>query len=169
VSEIKPGDLLAAQDVIDALAEHSDTLSLEQAIQMMEILANLTSVVRRADQLVQTQVYRLLEQPRVLGNRRYVRGANYTKRYDHARIARMIKDQALIDRETGELRAARDAVNAALHMALQIYTSDSTPAKQNALRRLLGIGDVIEENVATDVKTGTTIHVYDLDPREEEQ
>ena len=164
--EVSQGDLLACMDVLDRLAEESDELPLDDAIVAMETLNQMTSVLRRTVSLIETRVYHLLEQPAVVGGRRYKRSARYTKHYDHHRIARMVADHVKVDRETGEIRDGTEAVARALHLMIAIYLSDSIPAKQGALRYHLGVGDVVEENLAHEVKTGTRVAIYEL-PEEE--
>jgi hypothetical protein len=165
--EIKPGDLIAAMDVFDRLAEESDSLPRDDAIVMMETLRNVHSALRRCESMIETQVMRLLEQPAIVGGRRYKRADRYAKRFDHYKIARMVADHVRVDHDTGELRDSREAVARALNLFIQIYCSDSTEAKQGALRHHLGVGDALEENLAREVKTGTRIAIYELPPEEE--
>jgi hypothetical protein len=164
--EITPGDLVAAMDVLDRLAEESDELPLDDAIVAMENLSTLGSALKRCQSMIETQVWRLLEQPAVVGGRRYKRANRYAKRFDHYAIAHMVADHVRVDRETGELRDSREAVARALNLFIQIYCSDSTEAKQGALRHHLGVGDALEENLAREVRTGTRIAIYEL-PEEE--
>ena len=165
-ASIQVGDLLAAMDVIDRLGEESDELPLADALVALEALGQLASVLKRTTSLVETQAYRMLEQPMILGERRYKRGNTYTKRFDHQRIARMVADHVKVDRETGELRDATTAVARALHLFIEIYLSDSTKAKQTALKDYLGVADAEEENLATEVITGHCIRAFDLKENE---
>lgn len=161
------GDLLAISDVLDALAEESDSLSLEDSIVLAETLNLLHSVLRRTSSMVETQRLRLLEQPTVVEGRRYVPAVKYTERWEHARVAKMIADKVRVNRETGEIRSVDEAVAMALHHFIRIYLSDSTKAKKGELKRLLGIGDAEAENLCREVANGRTVNVYDLEPIDE--
>ena len=158
------GDLLAISDVLDALAEESDSLSLEDAIVLTETLDQLQSVLRRTQSMVDTQRITLLEQPTVVGGRRYVPAVKYVERWEHYRIAKMITDRVRVDRETGEIRGADEAVAQALRYFIRIYLSESTKAKKGELQKLLGIGDAEAENLSRKVANGRTVNVYDLEP-----
>jgi hypothetical protein len=158
------GDLLAISDVLDALAEESDSLSLEDSIVLTETLNQLQSVLRRTQSMVDTQRITLLEQPTIVGGRRYVPAVKYTERWEHWRIARMITDRVRVDRETGEIRGTDEAVAQALRYFVRIYLSESTKAKKGELKKLLGIGDAEAENLCKEVANGRTVNVYDLEP-----
>lgn len=161
------GDLLAISDVLDTLAEESDSLSLEDSIVLAETLNLLHSVLRRTASLVETQRLRLLEQPTVVGGRRYVPATKYIDRWEHDRIAKMIADKVKVDRETGEIRSVDEAVAMALHHFIRIYLSNSDKAKKGELERLLGVGDAEAENLCRKVASGRTVNVYDLEPIDE--
>jgi hypothetical protein len=161
--EVTVGDLLLTMDLIDELTEESDTLPLERAIQMRETLSLLASALKRAQSMIDTQVLNLLEQPTIVGERRYVPATKYAKRWGHYRIAKMVADQAKVDRTTGEIRTVDEAVAGALHQFIQIYLSDSSEAKVSMLRKVLGVGDPEAENLVTEVATGRTVNVYDVE------
>lgn len=163
---VSMGDLLAVMDVIGRLIELSDEMDLETAVATLEVLGQLGSEVRRAQSMVETQEMRLLEQPKIIDGQRYVKTPKYTRRFDHDRVARLVRDRAAVDRRTGEVNHTMAAVGLAISLMRKIYVSDSTDAKVTALKTYLGVGDVIAENLARDERTGTIVKVYPL--REEE-
>lgn len=156
------GDLRAAIDVVDQLAERSDSLRVDEAVEALEALAQLGNAVKQAMVLIESGAANQLEQPRVIGNRRYVKANRYTRRFNHERIAKMIAVQASINNITGEIASAVKAAETATYLMREIYVSHSTDAKMGALRALLGVGDPFAENLARNEHTGTKVEVYDL-------
>ena len=162
-------DIEAALDVITDLCEQADQISgVEEVMDVLEQLGLLAAAVRRAQSMVEAQAVSLLEQPVVISGRRYVKANEYKRRFEHERIAKLVADQALVYSTTGEIRSARDAVAKAVALMQAIYVSPSTDAKVGALRHYLGVGGVVEENLARDEWTGAKVHVYPVESTEKE-
>jgi hypothetical protein len=158
-------DLEAAIDVVDDIARDSEQLSVEDAVNALDALERLAAAIREAMSLVETQAVQQLEQPKVVNGRRYVRHDEYKRRFNHDRIAKMVADRAIADRN-GELLSTKDAVRNAANLMRKIYVSDSSTAKVGMIRHYLGVGDVTEENLAHDEWARATVRVYSLEEEE---
>lgn len=149
-----PGDILAATDLLSELIEESDTLAVDDAIQMIEVVSLLSSEARRTIDLLTAHLHKVMEKGgRELAGRRYTTSPRTKQTYDHDTIAAKVIHRALKPDENGELPPARDAVNFAVTLMRDLYVSDSTKAKVGVLK-----GDVLEldvEDLRDTVPTGT--------------
>lgn len=154
------GDFLAMQDVLNDLAENSDSLSAEEAVRAREDLAQLEAVLKRTYSMVETALRRHLEAgSREQGGKVYALAQSGKWRYRHRDILNKIADQAARPDADGVLPTALDAARAAAKMTFETYSSNSTKPKETQ-RRNLGFQQT--EDVADWEKTGTEIEVVDL-------
>lgn len=166
------GDFIAMQDVLNELAEDSDSLSADEAIAALEALGELASVLKRTTSMVETALRQQLEgvegRTRVLAGRAYSLAPKGKWRYRHREILHRIADHAAMPNADGEVPTAREAAIIAARLTQGIYASDSTVPKTTGLRAL-GFTPPAPRT-ATDVadwqKTGTQVVVTDLNAPE---
>lgn len=163
------GDFIAMQDVLNGLAEDSDSLSADEAIAALEALGELASVLKRTESMVETALRRHLEGgSRELGGRMYGLGKKGEWRFRHRDVIARVAEVASTPNVDGEVPTARDAAISAARTMLALYASDSTKPKATALKAL-GFhppAKGVKTDVADWEKTGTEIKVVDLDAPE---
>jgi hypothetical protein len=155
------GDFHAMEDVLNELADDSDSLSADEAMAAIEALGQLASVVKRTTSLVETALRRHLEAggPRQLGGRAYVLKDAGKWRDNHLAFRKAIIDDACRpDTTTGELPTARDAATLAANAMFEAYLSQSSKIKESALE-MYGF---TRPQISTWEKTGSKIEVVDL-------
>ena len=160
------GDFIAMQDVLNELANDSDSLSPDEAIAALEALRDLQSVVRRTESMVETALKGHLEDgTRELGGRVYALKADGKWRYRHDDIDRAVLAKAKYlstDHETGEVDYELVPIFVIKLMA-GLYRSTSTVPKKYALKAI-GVDDT--PKVADWEHTGKKIEIIDLNAPE---
>jgi hypothetical protein len=161
---ITKGDLLGMLDVLTELVNDCDSLAVDEALALHELLDQVGSELKRAGAALDIAVKDHLEAgAKQIEGKLYALGEDGVWRYRHDDIARAIKVRALaIDETTGEMRSAEEAVTEALDLFALAYVSPSTRAKKAALE-LLGFP---EGRAARWERTGKKIVVTDLGPPE---
>lgn len=155
---ISKGDVLAAIDVLVQLTEESDQLEADEAIVMMELLADLKSKAAIAYGSVQTAVVNKLESgSREIEGRLYYRKAAGVYRTYHADVHAAVVGQSVVDRD-GVIRDAKEAAQRAVHLMEMLYVSASTNPKIAGLDAL----GLSKKKVMRWEKTGTTVNVVDM-------
>lgn len=163
------GDFLAMSDVLNGLAEESDSLSADEAIAAMEALRELQSVVRRTESMVETALRRHLESgSRELGGRMYGLGKKGEWRFRQRDILARIADSAAMPNVEGEVPTAHEAALIAARLTQGLYASRTTKPKSTGLKAL-GFNPPapgVKTDVADWEMTGTEIKVVDLNAPE---
>jgi len=142
-----PEDIRAAGDVLDDVAELSDSMDIETAVAYREAANELWKKVRDTIGLIDTQLVTVLESPRAINGMLYeVRQSDGKWRPDHMPVDSAVKHHSLVDTETGEFRETKLAVEAAIAIMADLYRSASTMPKVGALADLgLKKWDVAEQ------------------------
>jgi hypothetical protein len=136
MTEVQHPDVAAMLDVIDDMAEATDSLDVEAGILLRESIVELRRRANVLLGLIDTQLIATLESPREFNGQRY-RVANDGKWTPfHEKVDAEIKKRALVDMETGELRPAAEAVEEALRWAGKCYLAPSTFPKTGALTEM---------------------------------
>jgi hypothetical protein len=150
-------DVEAAGDVFAALAEASDDLSAEEAICYMEALRAASEQLKAAISLVETQLKKLLDSPKQIGDKVWVTKPTGKYRPDHAKVRRHVLRVAVAD-ENGEIRSAEDAAKVAYELMYGLYVQES------ALPKVSGLEQLGLDRVSTSrwENTGTKIETIDL-------
>jgi hypothetical protein len=154
-----PGDILAAIDVLSELSNEAAELPLEVAISLRDLLGQLDDERKRAANLIDTSVKRMLEQPKVIDNRKFEVKKSWATDYQHDEIGRLVIErikQSQTNTATGEMPDMRPAIEA-WRMFASLYLTNSTDAKKRALLVLLDIDDPPKQGVAKFRETGTKI------------
>lgn len=129
-------DVLAMLDVIDDMAEGTDSLGVEDAIKMREAVVELRRRANVLLGLIDTQLIDTLESPREFNGQRYRIAADGKWEPFHDKVHAAVKERALIDRETGEMRGPGPAVEEAMKLMTDCYVAPSTFPKTGALERM---------------------------------
>lgn len=129
-------DIQAMLDVIDDMAEDTDSLEVEAAVALRESIVELRRRANTLLGLIDTQLIATLESPREFGGQRYRVAKNGKWLPDHSKVTAAVKDRALIDRETGEVRGAGPAVEEAIRWMAACYVSPSGMPKTGALDQM---------------------------------
>jgi len=160
-----PDDIRAASDVLVDLQNDSDSLDIETAVAYREAVNELMTAVRSTLGLIDTQLISILESPREINGMRYeVRKSDGKWRPDHLPVDGAVKQAALIDRETGEFRDTKLAVEEAIALMADLYRSASTMPKIGALDKLgLKKWDVADQEPGKPVLKTTPV-VEDVKP-----
>ena len=147
---ISEGDLSAIAVVLSQLATEADEMPLDRAVALRDVLDEVASELKGATNQLETNIKRQLEQPKVIGKRKYSVEKKGTIRYRHDEIARLVLERVKHDyaREHDGLIPDPVPLTMAWRAFATIYLSNSTTAKQAALRSLLGIPDVFDAHVA---------------------
>lgn len=155
------GDILAAIDVVSELVNQCDSMDVEEALAIREAVFELESEAKRAESMLTTTAKAGLEgSARQMGERIYAVKPTGKWRFRHDELAAGIKAQAIgLDKDTGEMRSAEDAVDVAIQLMAEAYVTPSMEPKAG-LREKLGYTE--KRQLADWEKTGTTIVVTDL-------
>lgn len=130
------GDIQAASDVANLIAELSDSMSVDAAVEYRVALVAHQAKVKFAIDMLDTQLVKTLELPRTVGGWVHqVRRKKETVRFDHEAIARVVREEAVRDKE-GMLVGPREAAEKAVVLMSDIYLSPSSKAKIGALKDL---------------------------------
>lgn len=132
-----PEDIRAAGDVLDDVAELSDSMTVEQAVAYREAANELWTKVKQTIGLLDTQLVTVLESPRAFNGMLYeVMQSDGKWRPDHMLVDQEVQRQSLINMETGEFRDPTEAVQAAMETMSDLYRSAQTMPKVGGLKKL---------------------------------
>ena len=111
-----PADVKATIDVLSDVGESSDSLNVEDSVDMLEAVKEVLKKARETVGLIETQLVAILESPRIFGDTEYKIVSDGKWRPDHNKVQASIKNYSMCDRETGEIRNASDAVDEATRL-----------------------------------------------------
>lgn len=159
-------DVMAALDVVSQMLNECDSMTVDEALAMHDLIGQLGSEVKRAESMLETQAKQLLEGGgRQIDDRMYGVQRTGKWRFRHDDLAEAIRVQALsVDKTSGEQRSAREAVDVAIALMREAYVSNSTEPKKGLLAKL-GFTDTPQ--IADWERTGTKLVVTDLSAPEE--
>lgn len=155
---VTTGDLQAVGDVVDWVAEQTDSMTLEEAVTIGEALRELTAKIALAKALCDTQVKTLLDgQPARVGDKIIVERKTGKWRPDQNRIKRRVVGMAGCNPSTGELRTGPQAAEAAVDLMYALFVSPSQMPKQGGMQKLgIDTPDIAEWEI-----TGSELKVVD--------
>jgi hypothetical protein len=151
-------DIRAVVDFVDAIATDADSLPVDQAAELFELLGLLKRSVSTALDAVSTALSSRLEQPQVVDGKRYEVTVVGKWRPQHPAIKRLLVGWALVDRDTGESFDREQAVQRAVDLTYDAFVAPTTMPK----KRLLDALGVDTCDVATWEETGTKLVVTDV-------
>ena len=155
---ITPADVAAAEDVIRAIGEMSDSIGFELAAELRQALCKLTNTTKDTMALLNTELLRQVEaQPRRHNGITYDRKPKRTWRFDHEMIRSRIVDAVC---DSGNRGVAMDALD--LHSA--IYVSPSSTAKVGGLDKI----GLAKKEAGTYENLGYELDVTDTNIRDED-
>lgn len=129
-------DVLAMLDVLDGMVEETDSLEVEAAIALRESVVELRRRANVLLGLIDTQLIAILESPREFNGQRYRVAKDGKWEPFHEKVHAAVKDRALINRETGEVRGSAPAIEEAIRMMADCYVSPGSFPKTGALERM---------------------------------
>lgn len=155
------GDILAMIDVLTEVVNSCDSMGVEEALAMHDLIGQLGSEVKRAEEMLTTAAKQHLEGGgRQIGDRMYGLKPVGKWRFRHDTLAAAIRVRALgLNETTGEMRSAAEAVDIAIGLMQAAYVTPSTEPKMGAVN-LLGFEE--RQKVADWENTGKKIVVTDL-------
>lgn len=156
-------DVAATGDVFDAVAELSDSYTVEEAIAMREALNQARGQLDAAVGLVNTQIRQLLDSPRQVGSKLYFLADDGKYRPDHKVIRAAIVSRSVAD-ENGELRTPDVAAALAYELTMRTFVMPSSKPKKDGLDRL----GLTMRAACNWEKTGTRVQVRELEGPEDE-
>lgn len=138
-------DVEAIDKVVTDITEASDSMSVDDAVALRVALVSHRKDVDAAIAALDQQLVLTMELPRTHGGWMHiVRRKKDKQRFDHGAIAKVVREQAVLDDE-GLMVTPRLAAEQAVDMMTDLYISDSTKAKIGALKIL----DIPREDVET--------------------
>lgn len=141
-------DLLAMCDVADDLVNLADSLSAEQAIELLEAATKAAASLGVAITMLKSRAVSTMEQPILIGDAAWSKKPTMKDRPDHRLIHRLVVENALdaaCDRETGD-RDPRVAVEHAVGAMEALFVSPSTLPKKGGVQSLgLAYTEVVTE------------------------
>jgi hypothetical protein len=130
--EITAADIQAATDVVESVAELSDSMEFESAAEVRLALIDLKRVVAGALGLIETQmINRLEDAPRRFGDKTYEVVDDGVYRADHGVIldkAQEVARRRSVNPDTGEVNTVK-ALEEFAFLIGSLYLSPSTTAK----------------------------------------
>lgn len=158
-TEVTLADLQAVGDVVDWLAEQSDSLTAETAIVMAGALDALAKKVAMAKALCETQAKKLLDgQPVKVGDTVYVEKATGKWRPNQNRIRSVIVSRSLYDQNGEKVDEPAHAVERAVTIMYEMFVSPSQMPKVGAMKSL----GIANDDVADWEKTGSELKAVSL-------
>jgi len=147
MTDIDRHDLEACNDVFDWITEHSDDLSTEQAVEMLEAIRDTHSALRTAEAMLLSRVLGGIEQPILVGSVAYSKKPKIVLRPRLGKILQAVIDTAVEpDHETGEQPHPREAADRAVTLMADLYVAPSSLPKTGGLKKVsLRLGDVTME------------------------
>jgi hypothetical protein len=141
---VTAADILAAVDILDDVGESSDSLTVEDAVVLLQAVEEVMAAARRAVGLLNTQLVATLESPRQFGNKVYEIVNDGKWRPEHGAVKAAVKIASVVD-ANGELRHPTDAVERCMSLLYALYVSPSQMPKVGGLDALgLDKADVAE-------------------------
>lgn len=131
-------EITAVLDVLADLNEESDSLKVEQAVEMLQAVEEVMAAARVAKGLLETQLCNILESPRTIDGRLYEIKNEGKWRPDHSKVEAEVKRRSVVDTETGELLTAPQAVDKAMGLMRKLYVTPQGMPKVGGLD-LLGV------------------------------
>lgn len=155
---VTTADLQAVGDVLDWVAEESDSMTIEEAMAVLETLVEVGKKLAMAKALCETQIKTLLDgQPAKVGDKIVVERQTGKWRPDQGRIKRRVVGMAGCDPSTGELRTGPQAAEAAVDLMYALFVSPSQMPKQGGMQKLgIDTPDIAEWEI-----TGSELKVID--------
>jgi hypothetical protein len=130
-------DVAAMCDVLGELAEKSDSMTIEEAVQLRESIVELRSQAAMVLGLAETQLVTILESPREIdGNRYEVKASDGKWRPNHSQVIAKVKEVAVVNTDTGEMLSPAQAAERAALLMSNLYVANSTMPKVGALDTL---------------------------------
>jgi hypothetical protein len=157
---MNPHDVAAMGDVLDEVNELSDSLTIEEAVAMLEAVKQLGAAVRTTIGLLETQLCNILESARTIDGRRYEIKNDGKWRPDHSKVEAAVKRYALVDTTTGELFEASAAVDRAMMAMKNLYVTPQGMPKVGGLEAL----GLDKPDVARFEKQGKRLSVQEVIP-----
>ena len=155
---ITTGDIAAIGDVLDDIANRTDSMSVDEAMETATLLGELSKKLAVVKSLCETQVKTLLDgQPAKVGDKVIVERQTGKWRPDQTRIKRRVVGMAGCDPSTGELRTGPQAAEAAVELMYALFVSPSQMPKQGGMQKLgIDTTDIAEWEI-----TGSELKVID--------
>lgn len=123
-------DILAATDVVDDIAEQSDSFDPETTVGMLEAIGQLERSIRTAKSMLRTQLISQLESPKQIGSKIYAVVDEYKTRPEHEVIrARIISRAAGLDSIAAAATYVYDRMMA-------LFVAPSSEPKTGGLKQL---------------------------------
>lgn len=155
MSEVTLADLQAVGDVAALLAEQADSLSAQQAVELLHAARLADKALKMAIDMLEARAMQQIEQPILVGNTVWAKKPSYKKRPDQKLIQRVVIAKASQPDEDGVAPTAHEAATAATLYMAALYVSPSTLPKTGGVNGLgLGLGDVVnDQHVGFELKT----------------
>lgn len=128
-------DVEAISDVLNDIGEASDSMGVQDGLEMHRTLTELKRKVGETIGLIESQMISILESPRVMEGMRYEVANDGKWRPDHMAIQGAVKKDCVVD-ENGELRHATDAVDRAITRLYALFVANATMPKVGGLEDL---------------------------------
>jgi hypothetical protein len=152
--EINLHDIEAVGDVLDYVAEQSDSMEPDLAIQMINALNELERKLKMARSLCETQAKRTLEgKPIKVDGKVYAERDTGKWRPSQSRIRQAIVRNALADDQGRVVKSRQAVAERAVTIMYDLFVSPSTMPKVTGLKSL----GLTNEDVADWDKTGTVL------------
>lgn len=136
MTEVNKHDLEAIGDVAVWLAEQSDALSAEQAVELLSEARLVHKSLGLAIDMLEAQALRLIEQPILVGTTAWSKKPTFKKRPDRPKIMARVAQLAVADSDTGEIREPQAVADAAIKLMADLYVSPSTVPKVGGVTAL---------------------------------
>ncbi len=134
-SDIRPADIEAIGDVLAIINEQSDSLEIEEAVDLLRAVQELGSRCRTTIGLLSQQLVQVLESPRTFDGTLYEVVNDGQWRPDHSSIKGAVKRAAAVN-EDGEFRDPADAAEEAMELMYALFVSPATFPKTGGIERL---------------------------------
>lgn len=144
MTEISIPDLQAVGDVAASLAEQSDHLSAEQAIELLEAARRAQMSLKLAVDMLESRALAVIEQPILVGRTAWSKVSSFKKRPEQSRIDSHVFRACALTVDGEVVDSASDAVQAAIEAMKALYVSPSTVPKVGGARALgLELDDIV--------------------------
>jgi len=131
-----PADILATCDVLADVDETSDSLGIEDAVELLQAVKEMIAAARVTVGLLETQLCEILESPRVIDGRMYEIKNDGKWRPDHSKVEAEVKRRSVVNTDTGEMVSAPAAVERAMGFMRKLYVSPQGMPKVGGLEAL---------------------------------
>lgn len=144
--EVVAADLQAINDVVQLLAESSDSLTTEQAIELIEAARKAQQSLKAAIEMLEAQAISTIERPLLMGNVVWTKVPSVKKRPVPNIIDKAVLTFSAHPDGDGVMPTAYEAAQTAINMMKGLYVSPSTVPKVGGVKALgLDMGDVCTE------------------------